>query len=118
VEEGESRQEAALRESREETGLTRLEIAGEVATSDWYFRAGGDLVHKYCDYFAMVADPEAQARPQAAEGIQRCVWLAAGAAEGKITYANARAVLRRAAQHPAIVDGLGPVRTIPRARGR
>lgn len=117
IEEGESRQEAALRECREETGLSELEVVGEVATSDWYFRAAGDLVHKYCDYFAMVADPNATARPQTAEGIQRCVWLSLAEAEDKVTYVNARDVLRRAVRHPA-TDGLASANVVRRARGR
>ncbi|NIR45038.1 MAG: NUDIX domain-containing protein [Gemmatimonadetes bacterium] len=110
VEEGESREEAATRECREETGLEGLELVGEVAATDWYFRAAGALVHKFCDYFVLLADPTAEARPRTAEGIQDCSWLDPDAAAERITYANARHVLRRALRHPRIVDGPEPLR--------
>ena len=51
VENGESSREAAVREVREETGLTHLEPGPSLGTIDWYFRLKGDLVHKFCDYF-------------------------------------------------------------------
>ncbi len=119
VEGGESREGAAIRECREETGLTRLEIVGEIATTDWYFRSAGALVHKFCDYFVLIADPAEKARPRAVEGIQDCAWLDPEAASERITYANARRVLRRAVQHPRIRNGLElPSDAASRARGK
>ena len=61
VENGESSREAALREVREETGLTRLDPGPSLGTIDWYFRLKGDLVHKFCDYFLMVS-PDGETR--------------------------------------------------------
>ncbi|HSG80847.1 MAG TPA: NUDIX domain-containing protein [Gemmatimonadota bacterium] len=114
VEPGETRQAAALRECREETGLTRVALAAEVATTDWHFRAGGTWVHKFCDYFLLVADPAEEPRPQVAEGIRECVWLDPVAAAARITYENARHILGRAVQRaeeavqqPAISRGRG-----------
>jgi 8-oxo-dGTP pyrophosphatase MutT (NUDIX family) len=96
VEAGESPAEAALRECREETGLTRLRTLGPLGTTDWYFKAGRSLVHKFCDYFLIEADAGETARPQSGEGIQAVAWLNAEEALARITYANARTVLEHA----------------------
>lgn len=93
VEAGETNQDAALRECREETGLSRLEVADQLAMTDWYFRASGALVHKFCDYFLLVADPDEEVRPQVAEGIRECAWLDPMEAVTRVTYENARQLL-------------------------
>jgi 8-oxo-dGTP pyrophosphatase MutT (NUDIX family) len=96
VEAGETNRDAALRECREETGLERLEIADQLATTDWYFRSSKALVHKFCDYFLLIGDPDEEARPQLAEGIRECAWLDPMEAVARVTYENARQVLGRA----------------------
>jgi diadenosine hexaphosphate hydrolase (ATP-forming) len=96
VEAGESLQETAMRESEEETGLRSLRAVEPLATTDWYFRAGKTLIHKYCDYFLLEADAGDPAEPQRAEGIQACSWLSPEEAVGRVTYANARQVLKLA----------------------
>ncbi len=93
VEADESLAEAALRECREETGLTRLQVVAPLGSTDWYFRAGKNLVHKYCDYFLLEASPDERAEPQTGEGIQACVWMSPKESLERITYANARQVL-------------------------
>lgn len=93
IEAGESSLEAALRECREETGLERLTVVAELGASDWYFRSAETLVHKFCDYFLLEADPEAEARPQHSEGIDLLVWLPPEGALQRVTYANARHML-------------------------
>ena len=96
VEADESLAEAALRECREETGLERLTALAPVGSTDWYFRSGSDLVHKYCDYFLLEASVDEVAEPQTGEGIQACVWMGPEEALEQVTYANARQVLTRA----------------------
>jgi 8-oxo-dGTP pyrophosphatase MutT (NUDIX family) len=96
VEAGESLEAAALRECGEETGLTRLRAGEWVGTTDWYFRAGDALIHKFCDYFLVEADPAELALPQLAEGIQACRWLPSEDAGALLTYTNARHVLAAA----------------------
>jgi ADP-ribose pyrophosphatase YjhB (NUDIX family) len=96
IEQGETPQQAAVRETAEETGLV-VDVRQELPTIDWYFRDHGTLVHKFCHFFLMEAR-EGEARPQVEEGISACVWLPLGEALTTLTYANAREVLRSAAR--------------------
>lgn len=92
VEQGEASGEAAVREVREETGLVDVVLGQELATVDWYFRAGGRLVHKFCAFYLMRSEAGA-AIPELAEGITECVWLPLDEAAARISYDNAREVV-------------------------
>jgi ADP-ribose pyrophosphatase YjhB (NUDIX family) len=93
LETGEESGEAALREVAEETGLADLELGQELATIDWYFRARDELVHKFCAFYLM-RSTEGDPLPELAEGISECVWLTLPDAEARISYDNAREVVR------------------------
>lgn len=95
LEEGESAGAAALREVAEETGLVDLSLGPELATIDWYFRAGDRLVHKFCTFYAM-GSKSGEPVPEAEEGISECRWLPIDEAADQVTYDNAREVVRRA----------------------
>jgi 8-oxo-dGTP pyrophosphatase MutT (NUDIX family) len=95
VEAGERAADAALREVREETGLTDVALRGELQTIDWYFRFRGRLIHKMCHFYLMETE-HADTLPQSAEGITACTWVDYETAAGSISYANARSVLARA----------------------
>ncbi len=97
VEKGEPPEQAALREVAEETGLSGLSLRGEIDTIDWYFRFRGRLIHKYCHFYLIESASEATC-PQREEGITACRWLPLDEALEMISYANARDVLRRAAE--------------------
>ena len=103
VEKGEPPEQAALREVAEETGLSELALRGEIDTIDWYFRFRGRLIHKYCHFYLIESASEAT-YPQREEGITACRWLPLDAALEMISYANARDVLRRAAE---LMNGVG-----------
>lgn len=92
VEEGEDAREAALREVREETGLSQLELGPDLGTIDWFFRADAHLVHKFCTFFAM-GSADGTAVPETDEGITECMWVPASEAPDHITYDNAREVV-------------------------
>jgi 8-oxo-dGTP pyrophosphatase MutT (NUDIX family) len=89
--------DAAVREVQEETGLTQLMLRGEVEVIDWYFRFRGRLVHKYCHFF-LIESPGGETVPQRDEGITACRWVTLEDGLSLVSYANAREVLRRAAQ--------------------
>jgi hypothetical protein len=73
--------------------------------TDWYFRDGGVVVHKYCDYFLLQAQPGEEARPQRGEGIRACKWLPPREATARVTYQNARHILERALEHMRVGPG-------------
>lgn len=95
LEEGEGSLEAAVREVREETGLEELVVGPELGTIDWYFRRDGALIHKYCAFFVMLS-PSGAARPEVDEGITECMWLTLSDAALRVTYDNAREMVREA----------------------
>jgi 8-oxo-dGTP pyrophosphatase MutT (NUDIX family) len=97
VEKGEPPEQAALREVAEETGLAELSLRGEIDTIDWYFRFRGRLIHKFCHFYLIESAGE-ETCPQREEGITACRWLPLEEALEMISYANARDVLRRAAE--------------------
>lgn len=95
LEEGETPQQAALREVKEEAGLGSLVLGPDLGEIDWTFRHDGRRVHKFCRFFLM-ASFRGELRPQVAEGITDCVWMEPGEALDRIAYDNAREILRRA----------------------
>ncbi len=95
LEGGEGSGEAAIREVGEETGLGDLVLGKELASIDWYFRAGGKLIHKFCMFYLMTSR-EGEPHPEAAEGITECVWLPLDEAAARISYDNARDVVNAA----------------------
>lgn len=95
LEEGEHPDAAALREVREETGLTKLELRSPIDTIDWHFRFRGRLIHKVCHFYLMESAHSAT-KPQRAEGITACRWARYDEAAKLLSYANAREVLAHA----------------------
>ena len=102
LEAGERADEAAMREVREETGLSELALRGTIDTIDWYFRFRGKLIHKVCHFYLMETS-QAETAPQRTEGITACQWIAYDEATVAVSYANARQVLQRAQE--MIIDG-------------
>ncbi|MFT5432507.1 MAG: 8-oxo-dGTP pyrophosphatase MutT (NUDIX family) [Myxococcota bacterium] len=83
---------AALREAQEETGLECRAVGDELMTIDWYFKASGKVIHKYCQFYLMEnlsGDPV----PERSEGITECRWFPVAEAVKAISYDNAREVL-------------------------
>jgi 8-oxo-dGTP pyrophosphatase MutT (NUDIX family) len=95
LKQGEAPADAAARETREETGLTRLELQGELGTIEWWFRFRGRRIHKFCHFF-LFEGAEGDTTPQRAEGITECEFVGADVAMKRLSYANARDVLSRA----------------------
>jgi len=97
VERGEDPSEAARREIAEEAGLNGLQLRASLETIDWFFRAGGRLIHKYCHFF-LFESREGAAVPQAEEGIRSCEWVSPSEALIRLTHENARRVLGEAVE--------------------
>lgn len=95
LENGERPEEAALREVAEETGLSDLRLGPELVTIDWYFRTKAAQIHKFTTFYLMFSD-HGDPVPEAEEGITACVWVPLDQAPAKITYENAREVMKAA----------------------
>jgi 8-oxo-dGTP pyrophosphatase MutT (NUDIX family) len=98
LEDREASADAAVREVEEETGLTDLVLGPELGEIDWIFRSGRLRIHKFCRFYLM-ASAQGEAVPQVAEGISEALWLPAREAERRVTYDNAREMIRRAIEH-------------------
>jgi ADP-ribose pyrophosphatase YjhB (NUDIX family) len=112
LEAGEDARTAALREVREETGLAVIELGPELGAIEWYFRRDDELVHKICSFFLM-RSTDGDARPEVTEGITECEWLPVEQAVARVTYENAREMIRAAVRHlpppgPRGVEGSSP----------
>ncbi|MEE8192520.1 MAG: NUDIX hydrolase [Gemmatimonadales bacterium] len=97
IDEGESPDVTARREIQEETGLGDLILRAPLGTIDWFFRFRGRLIHKFC-HFYLFESRESEATPQLSEGITACEWYSSKDALEKISYDNARGMLRQAIQ--------------------
>lgn len=95
LERGEDERSAAVREVAEETGLDGLFVGPELGSIDWYFKADGRPVHKFCTFFLMRSSV-GEATPEVDEGITACVWMPLDEASQRISYENTREILRRA----------------------
>jgi ADP-ribose pyrophosphatase YjhB (NUDIX family) len=93
AEEGESLEETALREVREETGLTDLRLGDELVTIDWIYRASGQRIHKFTTFFLMYSEA-GEPVPEVREGISACTWVPLGTAHERISYDNASEVVK------------------------
>ncbi|MDR0687240.1 MAG: NUDIX domain-containing protein [Prevotellaceae bacterium] len=77
-EEGESMEQAAVREVMEECGISRLTLQGLlVATYHTYALQGVDVLKKTCWYAMTCSGKQRRLRPQAEEGIEAAEFLPA-----------------------------------------
>ena len=112
LEEGETPAEAALRETKEEAGLDDVEITGPIRIIDWHFRFRGKAIHKFCHFFLMESKSGDPA-PQVDEGITDYTWVPLEGALEKLSYDNARGVLRRAGEMARTLVAVGRGRPQP-----
>jgi len=113
LEDGESPVVAAMRETREETGLEQLVVQGPIRIIDWHFRFRGRYIHKFCHFF-LFESTEGECTPQLAEGITAVRWETLERALEVLSYDNARGVLRRGAEMARTLLAVGQGR--PRQR--
>jgi len=95
IEEGESMEETALRELREETGIRKDEIELENdfrETIDYIYRTRGELSHKKVIFFLGETEKEDVKISREHQGY---IWLPFKKAKQKVTFRNARKLLEK-----------------------
>jgi len=95
VSEGETSEEAALREVLEETGL-EAEIVKPLDTIEYFFRAGDTLIHKKVDFYLMLHRGGTM-KPQLSE-VDDVEWVELSAAIERASFPSEKKLLE-AAQH-------------------
>lgn len=96
LEAGETPVQAAVREVREETGVT-AEIGELVGQTVYTFPGPAGMEEKVVHYFLMTVPETAAATAQPEEGVQAVRWVAAAKAAAGAGYSNIRALLAVAA---------------------
>jgi 8-oxo-dGTP diphosphatase len=101
IDPGESPEETAVREVREETGLTGS-IIGEIGNTTYWFHARGENVkcHKTVTYFLMRYEEGSTADHD--HEVDRVVWVPLHEAEGRATYKGDREIIKKAME---MMDG-------------
>ncbi|MGH9458626.1 MAG: NUDIX hydrolase [Thermoanaerobaculia bacterium] len=87
---GETSAEAAVREVREETGLA-AEVLAPLETIEYFFKAGGLLIHKFVDFFLM-AYRGGELQPQLEE-VDDAVWFPLSEALERSSYPSEKKIL-------------------------
>lgn len=95
VSEGETSEQAALREVLEETGL-RAEILKPLDTIEYFFRAGDTLIRKRVDFYLM-RYVEGTLTPQLSE-VDDVEWVELTAAISRASFDSEKKLLQNASQ--------------------
>ena len=100
VEQGESMEEAAARETLEELGLSEIRLLEPLGKIDIWFRDRfekmGALIHKDIHYFLFETTPDADLHPDPAEHAYEAKWVAPGRLLAESSYADMIPILNRA----------------------
>ncbi|HYM60696.1 MAG TPA: NUDIX hydrolase [Thermoanaerobaculia bacterium] len=98
VSDGETPEQAALREVQEETGL-EAKIVKKLDTIEYFFRAGGTLIRKRVDFFLMLY-VAGELTPQLSE-VDDTAWFDLQEAIGRASFDSERKLLERTAEEVA-----------------
>lgn len=85
VEEGESEEETAIREIREEVGITKLKTIKKLPVITYFYTRGG-LINKSVHYFVFLAIEDEKPVAQTNEGIHDPTWIPLKKAQKDIGY--------------------------------
>jgi 8-oxo-dGTP pyrophosphatase MutT (NUDIX family) len=98
MEKGESREESAVREIEEETGLRDVEMVRFINTTyHIYVERNGDKVLKCTHWFEMNFDGEDTSKPQIEEGITEVAWKNTAQIENEVfpsTFKNIKLIVK------------------------
>lgn len=100
VEKNESPENAALREVKEETGVS-CEIVTYLGEVHYWYRHGPELVSKTVHYYLLKPTPECQNPTPLLSEIQDVKWVTPQELEELPTYENNRPILSRALEYLA-----------------
>lgn len=75
IERNETIEEGALREVKEETGVKKLKLQGEIGPTYHLFKGNGETKLKITYWFEMSTTYTGSLSPEKAEGITKAVWL-------------------------------------------
>ncbi|MDO8503858.1 MAG: NUDIX domain-containing protein [bacterium] len=96
IEEGESGEDAAIREVFEETGAI-AKVLDKVDNAQYFFVLGGKRIFKNVAFFLMkCADGRARIGKAWAHEVDEVLWLEMGAALKKLTHKDERQILEKA----------------------
>ena len=93
---GETLIETAIREIREEVGLTDLRFVASLGRTSFRFRKLEQLIEKHVDYFLFEAKPDAQEILTGEEAIWQAVWVPANRVFETVGYQNLNRLLAKA----------------------
>jgi 8-oxo-dGTP pyrophosphatase MutT (NUDIX family) len=96
LEPGETPEQAALREVREEVEVAQTSIVAALGTNKYHFRIGENTVNKTVHWFLMEVAPGVECTPVRAERVQDAGWFPPETALSTVGYRNLRPVVRRA----------------------
>ncbi len=98
IETGETPEEVALREVREEAGISRVRVVADLGEERYFFfwRAEDTYYDKTVRYYLLEFQGDEEAVPQSEEGFVVCEWVALPDALERIKYKETREVLKRA----------------------
>ena len=96
VEKNESLQEAAQRETEEETGIKNIKPIQKIGEITFFYRLKKDLIFKKVVYFLFEASPQ-RPSPQKEE-IKKAFWIPKNQLTEKLSFANLKPLAKKALQ--------------------
>ena len=98
IETGETPEAVALREVREETGLSNVRVVGDLGQErySFFWRTEDTFYNKTVRYFLLEFQGGEEATPQREEGFVAADWMAVDDALARIKYKETREIVKRA----------------------
>jgi len=98
IEAGETPEAVALREVREETGLSNVRVVGDLGQErySFFWRTEDTFYNKTVRYFLLEFQGGEEAAPQREEGFVEADWVALDDALARIKYKETREIVKRA----------------------
>lgn len=100
LDDGETIEQCALREVKEECGVSPLKIGPKICTTSHNYFLDGKIVDKRTTWFIMTTNSSTPLTPQIEEDIERCEWVEGGELESKLkeSYSTIAEVFQAAQQ--------------------